>query len=901
MVVNKNQQLMFALLRKPKIKWAFVLLILLLPLFSIAQDLNKKVSVNYVNKPLGQVLNEISGLGNINFSYSPQTIPVNKLITIKAKNKSIKKILDEVLVKNGISYFPVENQIIIKPQKTEPVQTNEDKPKQKNKFTISGYLKDKTNGEILIGSTVYANGTSMGTASNAYGYYSLTLPEGSYEIVYSFIGYEKTSQKIDLKENKNISVEMQTANSKINEVEIVADTQEPEVRNNQLGQIKLTPKAISQLPGFMGDVDIIKALQAIPGFKTYGDGSTMFYVRGGNSDQNFILIDEAPIYNPSHLFGFFTAIAPDAIKDAEVYKGDCPASYGGRLSSVIDMKMKDGNMKKFGGGGSLGLFTTSLTFEGPFKKEKASFFISMRKSNLNWVRQSQSLINPFKLNFYDFNTKFNWKLNHNNRLFLTLYKGNDEIFRQGLLLSRTSGISWDNALGTLRWNHLFGNKLFSNTTFYYSKYNYYLYIYKESNDYWKSSINNSTIKTDFSYFPNPKNTIRTGIELNSHTSDPGNLYLSDNNLQIHIPTIPQYSSGEFCFYLSNEQKIGNKFAARYGVRVPVWKNKGATKYYSFDENYNVIDTTIIVDKQVYSTFKGFEPRINLSYALTTKSSLKASYNRATQFVQLLTNSVSPFTSLEAWAPSGPNIKPQKADQVALGYFQELFKSKITFSVEAYYKKLYHQIDYVDHANMLFNPLIEGELRFGYAKSYGVETMIKKTEGNFTAWLGYTYSRVFKKINDVNNGNLFPASYDRPNDISVNITYNTKNKRWNFAANWVYLTGGAITTPVGFFYYNGYSVPIYGDKNNDRLPDYHRLDIAITLKLNKTEKRYQHSLVFALYNAYGRKNPISVSFNKIMDDNGNFVIPTNVYGQYEVVPSTLSVAGVIPSLSHNFKF
>jgi hypothetical protein len=378
------------------------------------------------------------------------------------------------------------------------------------------------------------------------------------------------------------------------------------------------------------------------------------------------------------------------------------------------------------------------------------------------------------------------------------------------------------------------------------------------------------------------------------------VHLSDKVTQQSVPEIPKYSSREVDFYMSNEQQLSKKFSTRYGIRLPVWQNRGATTVYYFNVNNEVMDTLQIGANDVYSTFVCPEPRINLNYAINSKSSLKASYCRTSQFVQVLSNSTSPFNSLEVWVPSGPNIKPQKADLYALGYYRSLFNSKFDFSAETFYKQFYNQIDYKDHANMLFNPLIEGELRFGKAWSYGAEIMLRKQEGKFTGWLGYTYSRVFKQIEGVNKNQVYPASYDRPNNICVNLSYNP-NYRWSFCANWIYLTGGAITTPIGFYSYNGYTVPIYGDKNNDRLPDYHRLDLSVTFRINKPEKRYKHSLVLTLYNAYGRKNPISENFDKIFDDNGNIVVPANIDGSNEIIPTSISVIGFVPSITYNFKF
>jgi hypothetical protein len=862
---------------------------------AISQDLNKKISIKMNEKPLADIIDEIGKVGQINFSYSSQMINTSRIISIKAKNKAIKDILDEILVKNDIEYVIVENQVILKQKKKEVVVKPEDNPKEKKKFTISGYLKDKLTGEILIGAYVYAKGTYFGTTTNAYGFYSLTLPEGFYQMVFSLIGYQGIIQELELKEDKKISLALEIAQLNIKEVEIIADNKESVLRNNQLSEIRFSLKTLSQLPGFVGDIDVIKSLQAVPGIRAYGDGSSLFYVRGGNSDQNYILIDEAPIYNPSHLFGFFTAIAPDAIKDVEAYKGDFPANYGGRLSSVIDIKIKDGNNKRFGFSGSLGPYTSDASLEGPIVRDRSSFFVSLRRANLNWLTRSKDL----KINFFDLNTKLNLKLNDNNRFFISLYAGKDEFKRENFP-KRTFGISWENAVTTFRWNHIFSNKLFSNTTFYTSKYNYYLHIWEEMDDYWNTSISNNTLKTDFTWYLNNNNTVKTGVELGSHSFNPGNVHFSDTEIQKFTIDIPKYNSKEFDFYLSNEHRLSEKISMRYGFRVPVWQNVGATTVYLYNVNYQVMDTINYGDKEPYYTYTGFEPRINIKFAVSKLSAIKASYSRTTQFVQLLSNSISPFTSLDVWIPCGPNIKPQKADQYAIGYFNQFSKHKINFSIEAFYKQMYNQIDYRDHANLLYNPLLEGELRFGKAWSYGAEFMLRKTEGRFSGWLGYTYSRAFKQTIGVNNGITYPSAYDCPHNVCSNLSYETKG-RWAYSANWIFYTGRAVTTPVSFYYYNGYTVPVYGDKNNDRLPDYHRLDLSITFKLSKPIRKYQHSLIFTLYNAYKRDNPISVNFNKIMDDNGNFVVPSNLNHGYEIIPTTLSVAGRIPAITYNFKF
>jgi len=864
-----------------------------------AQNLDRKITLRIKSKPLGEVINEIGQKANINFSYSTQNIPVEKPVSIKARNASVRSILDELLKKYSIEFTVVESQVILKAIKNTIEPWAEKQINEKQKFTISGYLKDAATGEVLIGAYVYAKGTTLGTATNAYGFYSLTIPQGSYVMVFSFVGYKSFEESLELKENLQVSKELEFDKTEIKAVEIKSGSAEEAILTKKLNAIKLSPKEISHLPSFAGDFDLIKTLQAIPGIKTYGDGSALFYARGGNSDQNLIMVDEAPIYNPSHLFGFFSALAPEAINDAEIYKGDFPAKYGGRLSSVVDIKIREGNMKKFGFAGSIGPYTSYLSLEAPIKKDKCSFYVSARKSTLGWIPYVLKLNKNLKMSFFDVNAKINFKANENNRFFLSFYGGQDVYSRINQSSFNTFGITWNNLLGTFRWNHIFNNRIFSNTTAYYSRYNYFLYLSREEKNYWKSAIMDLTFKTDFSYFLNPENTLRAGISISYRTFNPGNVSFTNPDMQEHAPVISRYSSLEYDIYLSNEQQIGEKFTLNYGVRLPVWQDIGPTTFYSFNTLNEVYDTTFVAKSKTYSTYLSPEPRFSLQYTITKKNALKLYYSRTSQFMQVLTNSVGPFTSLEVWVPSGPSIKPQKTDHIGLSFFRNLFGSKVILSVDGYYKWFHNTIDYKDHANMLFNPLIEGELRFGKGRAYGVELMIRKSEGKLTGWIGYTYSRSFKVIPGINNDEEFPANYDSPHNIYVNISFDTEN-RFFFSANWMFLKGNPVTTPVAFYYYNGYSVPLYGSKNNSRLPDYHRLDVSVGFRLNKPFRKYQHSLSITLYNAYARKNPFCVNFNKI-DDNGNFIVPADNSKGYELVPTTISVSGIIPSISYKFRF
>ncbi len=866
---------------------------------AFAQNLDKKISLNIHDQPLGEVIKQISDKGNILFSYNPKSIPVDKKITLLARNTPLSDIFEKVFTANGIAYTLSEKQVILKPAKNEIPEKPETELQQLRKYTISGYIRDKATGEAIIGANVYDIASLQGTTTNAYGFYSLTLKQGEYRITNSFIGYLPVARQVDLSKNIEATVELELSPIEMQEVEITTENGDDFLPLNQTAEMKLSPAVLKQVPGFAGNVDVLKSIQNVPGIVTFGDGSSFYYVRGGNSDQNLLLIDEAPIYNPSHLFGFFSALAPDAIKDVTVYKGDFPANYGGRLSSVVDVRAREGNLKRTGFSGNIGLFTSDFTFEGPVVKDKSSFIMAARKSNLKWLQLSNDQrTNNF--NFYDFNVKFNARINKNNRLYLTTFTGNDVYERYNSSSNNTFGISWKNVTSTLRWNHIFNNKLFSNTTVYFSNYNYFLNISKELRNYWNSSISNGTLKTDFSWFLNPSNTIKTGFEVNGHQSNPGNIHFSDAEVQANQPHISEYQSTELALYASNEQQIGTKLMARYGVRLSRWNDLGPTSVYFFDANHKVIDTIDVAAKTIYKSFLSFEPRINLKYALGENASVHVNYSRNVQHLQVLSNSTSPFTSLEVWVPSGPNIKPQKSDQFSLGYFSRIFSRTFDFSVEAFYKLLHNQIDYKDHANMLFNPLIEGELRFGKGRSYGIETLLRKSKGKLTGWMGYTYSRAYKTINDVNNGNEFASSWDRPHNFCFTLAY-AGSKRWSFSSHWMYLSGSPFTSPTGFYYVNGYSIPLYGEKNNTRYPPYHRLDLSASLALSKPEKRFQHNLMLTIYNAYGRHNPFALNFNKIMDDNGNIVIPVNLEGDVEYISTSVSVAGAIPSLNYTFRF
>jgi outer membrane cobalamin receptor len=867
------------------------------PLFS--QDLDRRITIHLKQAPLEEFLNAVTREGRILFSYAPSVLPASFKVTVDARNKPVRTILDDVLKPASITWTLVENQVVLTTRHDEkPAGAAAAVPLKTRRITLAGTVREKVNGEVLIGAHVRIQETSFGAVTNAYGYYSLSIPEGDYRMAVSYLGFKGVLRDLALERDSTVDIEMEEESQEMKEVEIVSGENASITSSGSLSEVRFSSHELSEMPGFAGDIDVIKSLQAVPGINSFGDGSAFFYVRGGNSDQNLFMIDDAPIYNPSHLFGFFSALSPDAINEVKAYKGDFPAQYGGRLSSVIDIKGREGNMKRFGFSGNIGPYASFLSVEGPIVKEKSSFLVSGRISTLDWLPYVVTNLDPYKIRFYDINAKINLKVDQNNRIFLTFFTGNDNFSGFNTSAINTYGIRWNNMAGTARWNHLFNRKLFSNTTASFSRYEYDLFISQELNEFWQSSISNLSLKTDFTWFLNPNNTLKSGLEVSSHWSDPGNV--NEGSVSSGIREVPTYQSMEYTFYLSNEQKIGNHLTFRYGLRLPVWQDIGSTTVYAFDVNYKVIDSTSVQKLSSYSAFISPEPRVSIRYSPVRDFSVTAAYSRNTQFMQVLSNSATPFTSLEVWVPSGPNIKPQKADQVSLGASASLFNGHLQLSADGFYKYYTDHLDYRDHANLLNNPYIEGELRFGTAESYGFEMLVRKPLGKLTGWVAYTFTRAFVKTRDLNAGKTYPATYDRPNDLCINLAWQPL-KRLSLSATWILMSGGAITTPVGFYYNNGYSVPIYGDKNNDRLPTYHRLDLAVEYRLNRPERRYQHSLVLTVYNAYGRLNPYTVSFNKYKDDQGEFVVPANQSGSYTLIPTTIAVAGIIPSINYQFKF
>lgn len=769
---------------------------------------------------------------------------------------------------------------------------------QNEKFTINGTVKDAGTGEDLIGVTISIRELpGTGAITNSYGFYAMNAPKGEYTLVYRYIGYLQYETTISLASDQRLEVELVEEGVQMDEVVIVARKEDENVTAVETGVVRLTPKEIEAVPVIFGEKDVMKTIQLMPGIQTAGEGNAGFYVRGGSADQNLILLDEAPVYNASHLLGFFSVFNSDAIKDVELIKGNMPAQYGGRLSSVMDVKMKDGNSKDFGVSGGLGLISSRLTVEGPIVEDKGSFIVSGRRTYADAFLgfSNDETLQDTRLYFYDLNAKANYKIGEKDRIYLSGYFGRDN-FNFG----DQFGFNWGNATGTVRWNHLYNNRLFSNTSLIYSNYSYEIGLPGDEGVNISSAIKDWNLKQDYQFYANDKNNLSFGWNAIYHTFSPGSLDSGEGDNFNDTELEDKYGL-ETAFYISNEQKITSRFSANYGIRLSTFSALGPGDVFSYDAEGNVSDTVFYQANEIIRNYGGIEPRLTLSYLTGENSALKTSYARTYQYVHLLSNSTT-TTPTDIWIPSSNNVKPEIADQWAFGYYQNFADNQYEFSIEGYYKDMQNVIDYKTGAEINLNPTIEGDLVYGNGRAYGVEFFLRKRTGKFTGWISYTLSRSERQFDEINQGEWFAARQDRTHDISVVGMYKL-NDRVTLSGTWVYYTGNAVTFPSGKYRIDGQVVNYYTERNGYRMPDYHRLDLGLTLEgksykmkrnpetgvKEKTPKRYQDSWNFSLYNAYGRENAYSISFEESQDNPGTT----------EAVQ--LSLFKYVPSVTYNFNF
>jgi len=768
-------------------------------------------------------------------------------------------------------------------------------------FTISGIVEEASNGETAFGASIYLKGTTIGATSNEYGFYSITAPKGNYTLVTSYIGFSDKSIDIVLDTDQKIDFEINEQSTQLDEVLIIAEESERVgIRNPQMSVSKVKMSTIKKMPVVLGEVDVIKAIQLLPGVTNNGEGSSGFNVRGGAADQNLVLLDEAIIYNTSHLLGFFSIFNADAIKDVKLYKGGIPARFGGRTSSVLDVRQKDGNSKDFHLTGGLGLISSRLAAEGPMFNDKGSFLVAGRGSYAHLFLKLAEEDNS--ASFYDLNLKTNYNLNKNNKLFLSGYFGRDEFSFGGNFKS-----GYGNLSGNLRWNHIFNDRLFSNVSLIYSKYDYELEFDSFEFD-WVSSITNYNIKYDLSYYLSDAIELDFGINGIYYQFDPGEINPTSDTSAINPLQLDQKRAFESGLYISAEHKLTNKLTATYGLRYSGFTRLGGQSLVDYENNLPVVynetldiyEAGIDIGETYYKkgesikNFGNLEPRLALSYQLNNMSSIKAGYSRVAQYIHLLSNTTS-VTPLDVWTPSGEYIEPQISDQYALGYFKNFKDNVYSIEVEAYYKTTDNRIDYIDGSNLIGQNTIETEILNGESRAYGFEILLRKSKGKFTGWLAYTLSKSEQRTPGgaagglgLNNGNWYNSYYDRTHDISLTGSYKL-NDKWSFGSNLVFQTGRPVTYPNGQYQYEDLSIASYSNRNENRLPTYHRLDIQATYIPNrKPNNKWKGEWVFGIYNVYNRKNAASISFGQNRETGANEATRTAIFG-------------IVPSVTYNFKF
>jgi len=761
------------------------------------------------------------------------------------------------------------------------------------RYTLSGHVKDAKTGEDLIGAAIVIKGQASGAVTNVYGFYSLSLASSTYTLEFKYLGYQTVSKELNLSEsNQKLDVSLQENELKsTSDVVIKAERAENHVQDVKMSSVKLDAAQIKKLPVLFGEVDVLKNIQTLPGVVSAGEGTTGFFVRGGSADQNLILLDEAPVYNASHILGFFSVFNSDALKSAELYKAGIPAEFGGRLSSLLDIRTKDGNNKKFSGSGGIGLIASRLTLEGPIQKEKSSWIVSARRTyaDVFLLGSSNENTRNTKLYFYDINAKANFTLSDRDRLYVAGYFGRD-VFKFG----KQFGVNWGNATGTVRWNRIINSKLFSNTTGVFSNFDYGISSNVGVQGFeWTSNLKEITLKQDYSYFISPNNSLRFGVQGSYRSFQPGRVIPDASSILTNF-IIPSLHSAEVATYISHELNVTKKWNVQYGLRFTSYANIGQGTEYSYRGEVvkqNITDTTQYTTGQPIKWFFGLEPRVSARYLIDEKSSIKLSYNRTYQYVHLLANSTSPLP-FNVWMPSTRYIKPQIADQFAVGYFRNIFDNQFEFSVESFYKYFTRVTDFKDNAQILLNPTVETEVRQGTGNSYGLEFFLRKKEGRLTGWLSYTLMKATRTIPGVNSGKEYYADYDRRNTINLVTNYQI-NDKWDVSMAFTYGTGRPMTLPAGFFQYDYLNVPYYTERNGFKQPDFHRLDVSANYTKHPERKGYKSTWNFGVYNVYGRKNPFSVYATNVNDANGN------AKSEKRIV--MLWLFSIIPSATWNFNF
>lgn len=854
-----------------------------LPVQSLAQKYTVRLSRPILT--VEQCFEEIQQQTPLIFSYG-NTVPLNQKLNFGKTNGNVREFLDVFARETDFQYSFNRKKVLIFEDDDATEQPVAETPKTGKKYTLSGYLRDADNAEELIYGRISVEGTPGGALSNEYGFYSITLPAGSYRIKYNYLGFEAQVYALELRENVRKDVELKGEDVEIELVEIEEDPVLEHLRNAEVGVLDINVPDLNAVPVVFGEKDILKTMTLLPGVSGASEAGGNLFVRGGGADQNLLLLDEAPVYNPSHLLGFFSVFNSDALRDLKVFKGGIPAQYGGRSSSVFDIRMKEGNRKRLAGSGGIGLISSRLALEGPLFKKKGSFIVTGRRTYLDLLTRlspSEAIRNT-RLFFYDFNAKLNYSFGkrNRNRLYLSYYFGRDRLASKSIPI----GMDWGNSTLTLRWNHLINDKVFSNTSLILSDYNYSFDVILDPNTFTLGSgISNASLKEDITWFANDRNTLRFGFTMLAHGFKAGEFEIDgpDINRRFQVGTKQAFENS---FYAGNDQQLGKYFRLNYGLRMSVFSLVGPARTYDFSAEGEPIDTTNYAAGFVYKTYAGLEPRFSASFNPDDVQSFKVSYARLFQYIHKLSGNSANLPT-DYWVPTSAIVRPQRTDQVSVGYFRNFGQGQYEASTELFYKTMANQIDYRDGATLFFNDQFESQLVFGEGRAYGAEFLLRKNKGRFHGWISYTLSRSQRRFTEINQGQWYSARQDRIHDVSIVLGFDF-SPRLEGNINWVFATGDAVTFPSGKYEIDGNLVTYYTGRNEYRFPPYHRMDWGLTWIAGASE-RFSHNMNFSIYNVYGRENPFAYNFR---DD------PNNP-GQLEAV--RISLFSFIPSVTWNFEF
>ena len=770
---------------------------------------------------------------------------------------------------------------------------------QSDKNTINGYIRDADNGETLIGANIYVPNLNVGTTSNEYGFYSLSIEPGDYDITFSYLGFETQTITINLSQNQSLDIELALESAQLSEVVVSAKAKNANVSDLEMSVNTLDIQTIQKLPTLLGEVEILRSIQLLPGVSTVGEGAAGFNVRGGSIDQNLVILDEAPVYNSSHLFGFFSVFNPDAVKDVKLYKGGIPSRFGGRLSSILDVRMKEGNNKKLEVNGGVGAIFSRLSIEAPIVKDKASFILAGRRSYIDILAKPflNDDINDSVLNFYDLTAKTNYNINDNNRIFLSGYLGRDNFG-----FGDDAGFNWGNRTLTFRWNRLFSDRLFSNLTILASDYDYDIDFGNDAqnNFSWNASIINYSAKPELSFYLNPKNLIRFGGQGIVYKFQPGIAIGTSEGETRDLSLDPKYAI-EGALFIEDELNITDQLEINVGLRLSTFNYTGKGTAYELEKTepgrrQEVISGQTFDQWESIQRYRNLEPRFSLKYLLNESTSFKASYMRTAQYVHLISNTAA-SVPVDVWTPSTNNLRPQMADQVAIGYFKNFDNNAYEFSAELYYKDFDNLVDYIDGADILLNEFLEADLLEGDGRAYGLELMLKKNEGRFSGWLSYTLAKTERFVDGINNNQWYPTRFDQTHNLSLTTFYDL-SKRVSLSSSFAYVSGTPLTFPTSRIEQQGYVIPhnLEDTRNNVRIPAYHRLDVSATIKgKEKPGKKWKGEWVVSIYNLYSRRNAFSIFFRQSYEDR-------DIGAPIDTEAVRLSVIGnFIPSVSYNFSF